>query len=194
MADAHGVEIGKGSPMLDSTMSFMESGMPGAPMAAWEVGANAARAFRSSYTLPDGPLSDAALGDLCGVRSFASSKRSKTESPIAFTLSGKRQRQRMVFRAKVLTGRRFEAARLLGDKMLVARDDRLRPATQTHTFRQKVQRAFAAELLCPIESLQDSIGSDRSHEAIEREARRYRVSPVLVARHLQNHASSSRFG
>ena len=46
IADAHGIEVSKqfGTPMTDSTMERMESDMPGAPMAAWEVGEHAARA------------------------------------------------------------------------------------------------------------------------------------------------------
>ena len=128
IADAHGVEISKqfATPMTDSTRTLMESGMPGTPMAAWEVGENAARAFRASCNVGDGPLSDATLSDLCGVRSFAFQSR-RAKVPMAFTLSEKGTRRRMVFRANVLTGRRFEAARLLGDKMLVRNSDRLQP-------------------------------------------------------------------
>ena len=98
IADAHGVEISKqfAPPMTDSTMTPMESDMPGTPMAAWEVGESAARAFRTSCNLGDGPISDATLSDLCGVRAFAFQSR-RAKVPMAFTLSEKGARRRIVF-------------------------------------------------------------------------------------------------
>jgi len=76
---------------------------------------------------------------------------------ICFALSGKRE-----------TSRRFAAARLLGDSILYTENEQLRLAGSAYTYRQKAQRAFAAELLCPIENLKgilnDSYADD---EAIE---------------------------
>ncbi len=91
------------------------------------------------------------------------------------------------------TGRRFEAARLIGDRLLVTSGEPLQPATRAHTFRQKAQRAFAAEFLCPIESLHDEIGNDHSNDSIEEVAGVFEVSPVLVATQLRNHGLLSAY-
>ena len=63
--------------------------------------------------------------------------------------------------------------------------ERLRPATNAATYRQKMQRAFAAELLCPIESLLGSL-DDLSYEAQQQAAERFKVSPLAVESQLTN--------
>ncbi|HUF09983.1 MAG TPA: hypothetical protein VMO47_11720 [Rhodothermales bacterium] len=67
------------------------------------------------------------------------------------------------------------------------------PVTDAHTARQKFQRAFAAELLCPFDEVRASIGNwTRSmqenipDERIEKIADRYDVSPLLVMTQLAN--------
>ena len=52
----------------------------------------------------------------------------------------------LVLRQSGSRGRRFELARLLGDRLL-DREIGLRLASSNSTWRQKYQRAFAAELL-----------------------------------------------
>ena len=184
-----GVQVGafeRHSPMSDRTMTFMESrGGPGTAMIPWRVGANAAKAFRESERLGDGPITDRMLGELCGIPSRSFRGRSSAKQPMAYRLKT-RNRAYIVFRARVPSGRRFEAARLLGDKLLVNNDESLQPVTSTHTYRQKIQRSFAAELLCPSDALSPLITGDSSEEAIEEVAARYRVSPMLVTRRLEN--------
>lgn len=85
------------------------------------------------------------------------------------------------------TGRRFEAAGLLADRMVVHKQEALRPATSAHTYRQRMQRAFAAEFLCPVESLVECL-PDFSDEARQRAARRFAVSPLAVTSQLVNNA------
>jgi len=56
----------------------------------------------------------------------------------------------------------------------------LKPATRTYTYRQKLQRAFAAEFLCPFEALDDLMEGDFSDEAIQDAAAHYNVSELAV--------------
>ena len=175
---------GVASPMTDNTMTLMESDYPG-PLVPWQVGQNAAKSMRRSERLGDRPIIDRLLCEMCGLPNGVIARSSPVKPPMAYTVSTKKGR-RIVFRARVPTGRRFDAARLLGDKLLVRNAESLQPATRTHTFRQKMQRAFAAELLCPFDALLDRLDGDHSDDSIEEAAKKFRVSPMLVATRLEN--------
>ena len=157
----------------------------GGHRAAWEVGVDAASALRRRERLGDGPLSDHRLADLCAVdrRAF---RAENTGVDMAFALDDRPAGSRIVLRSRWRTGRRFEAARLLADSLLVGTDDRLRPATGAATYRQKTQRAFAAELLCPVESLLDVLADDFSDDARVTAAEQFNVSPLAVTAVLAN--------
>ena len=102
------------------------------------------------------------------------------------------QTGRVVLRPKWETGRRFELARLLGDRLAGNADGRLFPATLAYTYRQKLQRAFAAELLCPFEALEDMLRGDYSAESIEDAAEYFIVSERAVRTLLVNHGRLDR--
>lgn len=157
-------------------------------VAPWRIGAEEARKFCFDQRTVGEPISDESLCEYFGVRSSSLNDTTRMPAPIAFTLSDKQELHRyVVFRSKVRTGRRFEMARLLGDRLMIASREPLQPATSTRTFRQKIQRAFAAELLCPFDSLQDVINEEYTAESVEKAARHFDVSPVLVSNQLQNH-------
>ncbi len=153
-------------------------------VAPWIVGVDAARAVRTEGGLGGGPVKDDRLAEMYGVSSNC--LRYRRQAPMSFSYDDGR-RELAVVRSGVRTGRRFELARLLADRLLVEDDEALRPATHGATFRQKVQRAFAAELLCPFNDLCDVLSGDYSPEAMERAARQYGVSPLLVRSHLASH-------
>ena len=180
ISDSNGVS----SPMTDNTMTPMESDHAGL-LVPWQVGQNAAKSLRRSEGLGDCPIADSLLWEMCGLSDGVFTRSSSDKPPMAYTVSTKWGR-RIVFRARVPTGRRFDAARLLGDKLLVRNGESLQPATRIHTFRQKMQRAFAAELLCPFDALLDRLDGDHSDDSIEEAANRFRVSPLLVATRLEN--------
>ena len=109
-------------------------------------------------------------------------------TPLAFCLDDKsRASGRIVLRSNYLTGRRFELARLLGDRIASGLNERLLPVTRAHTYRQKLQRAFAAELLCPFEALDDLLDGDYSEQACEDAAMHFNVSGRTVTTLLVNH-------
>jgi Zn-dependent peptidase ImmA (M78 family) len=93
---------------------------------------------------------------------------------------------RFVFRKARKDARRFEAARFLGDFLMASPDDRWLPLTDTKTARQKMQRAFAAEFLMPIEELVGFMGNDFSNERMESAAEEFQVSSLAVRSHLAN--------
>ena len=159
--------------------------------APWRIGTNAARSLRQREHLGDGPIADGRLAELYGVRKRALHDMSTSiGGPLAFALGGNGiagTRSRVVLRSKWRVGRRFEIARLLADRVLVAdTNERLRPVTRAYTYRQKMQRAFAAELLCPFTGLAELLDEDLSNEAREEAAAEYGVSSLAVTSILAN--------
>lgn len=151
---------------------------------AWLVGVDAARILRRRERLGGGPLSDRRLAELYGVSGKAL-QRSSRRGDMAFALDSD-DGHGAVLRARWVTGRRFELARLLADRLVVDNGESLRPATHSRTYRQKMQRAFASELLCPLDSLAEYMGDDYSDDARDEAANRFRVSPLAVTRILEN--------
>ncbi len=76
---------------------------------------------------------------------------------------------------------------MIADHLLAPASDSWLPATAAHTARQKTQRAFAAELLCPNEALRTFIGDDTSDYAIEDAADHFSVAVDTVKRQIENH-------
>jgi len=83
--------------------------------------------------------------------------------------------------------KRFELARLLGDYLLTENTDKQwLTSTDLFTSRQKYQRAFAAELLCPINALQEYLKNDYSESAIDDATEHFQVSQTTVNMLLRN--------
>jgi Zn-dependent peptidase ImmA (M78 family) len=75
----------------------------------------------------------------------------------------------------------------MADHLRSGPGDRWLPVTDAATARQKVQRAFAAEFLCPIESLRDYLSDEFLPEAFEDAAEYFGISEMAVKSHLANH-------
>lgn len=154
---------------------------------AWQRGYQAADMLRKQQRLGQEPLTNLRLAELCGV-SDTSLQASTEGAAFAFSLNDESGNAgRIVLRSKNEQGRRFELARLLGDRIAGGFDDRLSPATRSYTYRQKLQRAFAAELLCPFQSLEAKLCGDYSPEAQEDAAYHFNVSERVVKTLLINH-------
>jgi Zn-dependent peptidase ImmA (M78 family) len=100
-------------------------------------------------------------------------------------------RDRIVLASRNLPGRRFAAARIVGDA-IIARADQWRFATNYSSARQKVQRAFAAEFLVPIEDLDTHLNGSYDEDSIEGAAEFFGVSPMMISSHLANTGHISR--
>jgi hypothetical protein len=157
---------------------------------AWERGVEAAGAVRQQLGLGDQPVDDSNLSAIAGVDETALVPAADGYG-ISFALDEGDASGRVVLRSKVPTGRRFELARLLGDR-LTAPEGKLFPATSADTYRQKQQRAFAAELLCPFDILDAWLAGDYSEDNLAGAADRYAVSELLVRTKLVNHGRLDR--
>jgi Zn-dependent peptidase ImmA (M78 family) len=86
--------------------------------------------------------------------------------------------------------RRFEIARLLGDQLMGDNSERLIPATSSSTLRQKMQRSFAAEFLCPSnvvrERTNDVQTGDELVKVLNQTAEDFNVAEAVVSRHYEN--------
>jgi hypothetical protein len=125
-----------------------------------------------------------ALGSLLGLRSSTLiGALDHRNAPFAL-LRREPGGDRYLFRSENPLGRRFEAARLVGDAFAAPRPWHF--AAATLTARQKQQRAFAAEFLAPSAGLRERLGDDRSDDAIAEAADAFEVNGDVVRHQLQN--------
>lgn len=164
----------------------------GETVAAWRVGVRTARALRTQERMDGEPICDTRLADFAGTTAGAISDTNRCSERISFLLHQESATIRLSLRSKWETGRRFDLARLIGDRLLRHRAclpaERLHPATRARSsYRQKMQRAFAAELLCPFASMDDMLRGDYSEESQSAVAEHFNVSPWTIGTQLVNH-------
>lgn len=160
-------------------------------VAAWRLGAEAARALREQVGLGDGRISNRKLAELAGVPESALTDTGLSSPSLSFALDEK-AKSRVVLRSRWEAGRRFELARLLGDRLVAASNGKLFPATRAYTYRQKMQRSFAAEFLSPFDSLVALLAGDYSMESQQDAARHFQVSELTIRTLLVNHGRLER--
>jgi hypothetical protein len=187
VAQARSAQIRARIPALSIAHLPSKRGLP------WEEGQTLAQLARRAAAVGDGPVKDAAL---CDLLSLARSALRATEIPSARHLGlAIRHREsdelRLSFRRANLSARRFEAARFIGETLCANEDENWFPATDSKTDRQRIQRAFAIEFLCPFEELRDRIPGYPTGGDIEEAASHYQVSPLAIASQLVNHGIMS---
>jgi hypothetical protein len=155
----------------------------------WDRGHGLARKARKVWGLGGGRLPDSKFAEVLGVPELTlkTANGETRDLPMGLGIrEGNKGKYRLVFRRNAHNGRRFEAARFLADNIVAPSEDRWLPSTDAKTARQKTQRAFAAEFLCPIDALVDYLKSDFSSEAVEEAGEFFGVSPLAVRSHLAN--------
>lgn len=134
------------------------------------------------------PVSDKRLTEIVGVDQKLLAQPADIPIPAARRGASSRDPWRALLHSRYREGRRFELSRLIADTATVAEGERLAPATTAKTSRQKFQRAFAQEFLCPIGALIETLGTSHPDEDdIEAAAKHFQVSPLLVRTTLVNH-------
>ena len=156
--------------------------------APWEIGRRLSATIRGQANLPAGPLDDDGLAGLLGYKRTALSEVIVGEAKVGLGVRFSQENRTVLhFRKRNLQGRRFEAARFLADHLVSTVQDIWLPLTDRATARQKIQRAFAAELLAPIDQLRDFVGDSRLPETIEDAGDHFGISPLAIRSHLANH-------
>ena len=155
-----------------------------ADIPAWRLGADMAKALRDQEALGDAPLANARLAEFLATEKGIADASKKTELGISFLVYSNAEAH-IALRSRWESGRRFELARLLCDHLMHP-DDRLSPATRASTYRQKVQRSFAAELLSPFTTVMNMLQGDYSQESLLDLAQHFNVSEMTIRTQLVN--------
>ena len=158
----------------------------------WRLGKEVARGIRDQERLDGLIISDDRLTELAGTVPELISNTNRRSPGMSFLYrTDNGSHARISLRSSWKTGRRFELARLIGDRLVGARvnesRENLYPAIRSFSYRQKMQRAFAAELLSPIAAVDEMLRGDYSEERQNRVARHFSVSPMTIQAQLVNH-------
>lgn len=172
------------SPAIIATMNSaaFQSARP------WEKGWQLARSARKGWNLGS-TVSAKKFAEILDlpVRQLTDGPRAGRDLAAGLAIrEGGGNRRSLLLRRSNPRGRMFEAARLLVDDFYAPEADLWLPATSTKTVRQKIQRAFAAELFCPIDALEDFLGDDYSAERCEEAAEHFGVGSLTIRSHLAN--------
>jgi hypothetical protein len=158
---------------------------------AWQLGETLASRARRLWHVDAGPLSSRRLAEIADAPVDFLTRAPGEDTGTWMDGIGYREPRdgtgfRAIIRSPFPSNRRFHFARLLADDILAASGERLLPVTRAKTARQKFQRAFAAELLCPFEELQSMLPAAPDDDDVETAARHFEVSPLLVRTSLVN--------
>jgi hypothetical protein len=160
------------------------------PVTPWQRGKNLAREMRKAYDLGSRPITDEELAGMLAIPTNAFQMRPAVEArpPLGLAIrNGRSGDLKLLFRKRNRPALRFEATRMMGDQMSTPVQERWLPVTDTGTARQKTQRAFAIEFLCPFVALDQYLQHDFSEEAVEDAGEYFGVSDLAVRSHLANH-------
>ena len=154
--------------------------MKGAP---WQYAVAVARELWASLSTQGDVVENWQLYELLGlsVSEVEQWTPPKANRPVAIAVPFNANQLKIVPRKKHPMAKRFELARLLGDYIFTNETEKKWLAsTDLATSRQKYQRAFAAEFLCPINALQDFLKNDYSESTIEDASEHFQVSEETV--------------
>ena len=155
----------------------------------WLRAAEAAQRARQHLGLNGEVVSSRRLAEIFGIPEDLLETGEPLHAPFSASVHSEEEGQnQLVLNKRLGTSRRFAVCRLLGDRLYSTDgEDRLSAATEAGTARQKFQRAFAQELLCPFEALKDVLGSDSpSDDDLDNAAQHFQVSPLLIRTTLVN--------
>jgi hypothetical protein len=157
----------------------------------WRLGYRAAEVVRRVWGLGGRSLSNEELAQNLNLSKHVL-ESSIPNLPATVGVRGDGDEQlKLLLKPSSATSRRFEIARLIGDQVGVESTERWKPVTTSVTARQKYQRAFAAELLCPWDQLQTRfvgmpLNRDFLQERIAETADEFQVAEEVVWRNLEN--------
>ncbi len=156
----------------------------------WQRGKHLAGQARRAFNFGSRPITDRELAAILAIPAEVLQQCPAAHVPRPLGLgvrNGRNGKLKLLFRKRNRPALRFEAARFLGDQISTSVQERWLPVTDTGTARQKTQRAFAIELLCPVSALDEYLHLDYSPEAVEGAGEYFGVSELAVRSHLANH-------
>jgi hypothetical protein len=167
-----------------------------AGQAPWKQAVDDARTLRETINNKADPVDITTIYDLLGLNQKNVEQWSPpSRNDVGVAVPGNGREFKFLPRKKHPIARRFELSRFLADYMLSGTSDiKWLTSTDLGTARQKYQRAFAAEFLCPIHGLRNYLQDDFRESALEDAAEAFEVSPETVSSLLANNGLISNFG
>jgi hypothetical protein len=158
----------------------------------WQIGETLANAARRLWGLGSGPIESGRFTAIVGAPQTLLEPDSQPPLGPLATAAGLRNpehpgRFRVLMHARPAPSMRFEFARVLADAIWADAPETLLPVTKAKTARQKMQRSFAGQFLCPYDELVGMVDpQDPDDDAMEQAAQRFAVSPLVVRTLLVN--------
>jgi len=151
----------------------------------WRHAVAAARALRKEIDAQEGKIESKQLLELLGLPESALQHiGSSSRSYSSLGIPQQANQYKFIPRKRHPVARRFELARFIADLIQVQDAPQWLTSTDLYTARQKFQRAFAAEFLCPIEQLSAFFQDDDFD--IDQTATHFDVSPETIRSLLTN--------
>lgn len=174
---------------------ILKNQSPVSHQAPWRQAVDDARAVRQAIANEKRPIDNSAIYDLLGLRPKDVEQWSPAlRSSAGIAIPGQGKEFKFLPRKRHPVAKRFELSRFLGDYLLSGTSNGgWLASTDLGTARQKYQRAFAAEFLCPIDGLRDYLQDDFTESALEDAAYNFEVSPETVKSLLANNGLLSTF-
>jgi len=153
----------------------------------WQRGERLATLVRQHLGLNGQPFTTPQMAELLGINPLTVVALPSMTFDAGYRRDGQHRQIAFATHTSDPDGRRFCLARLLGSSLVMDDAERLLPATRGNTALQKLERAFATELLCPWLSLEDFIG-DHAPDPRWRDtaAKHFGVSERLITTKLVN--------
>jgi hypothetical protein len=160
----------------------------GKGVAPWERAVADARQLRNELGVCGDHIDTSLLCEALGVqRDEIDHYATGSHNRVAIVVPRGNRHVSLIPRKRHPRSKRFELARFIGDLLYVhSNTDAWLASTDLSTNRQKYQRAFAAEFLCPIDNLQDFLDDDFSDDNLEDAADHFEISPATVTSLLAN--------
>lgn len=148
---------------------------------AWRVGYDMARQLRQLLGLSK--LESAPVNELVTLRATKAEPPNNVDAVVRLDDS----------KGGVVVGagtspiaRRFVGARALGRRALNPATVGTSLLTRSSRYGERAERAFAAEFLAPAEGIVEVLCGNFSDDAVQRAAKRFNVSPLLIAHQIDN--------
>lgn len=175
---------GQAMDAVDGLSPALASGLPWGACPAYEIGVALAHQVRKQSHAGDGQFGDRDLTELARTRQTILAEQ-RPRGLLSFALLEDGGSATAVLSGTRTENRRFELARLIGDRIMRPQGG-LFPVTEARSYRQKAQRAFAAELLAPIDAVKNMAKDDFSEERQQEIAEYFRVSYWVINNLLKN--------
>ena len=152
----------------------------------WEVGFSLARQVRCQWNL-NGPVTNEALCERVSLRAEELDCADR-DSAVGFGARMSDAVFSLKFAKRSRTSSRFMFTRGICDAIVSRKGfSNFLAITPSKTARRKIQRAFAAELLCPIDDIVQETNNVSDKDAIDYLAEKYAVSTRVVESQLSTH-------